>query len=171
MEATIRLATCEDLPSISRITEEVWAATYPLLEKQITTQALQGYFERRRKDPREAVQFCKDRMLNVAWHLFVIEEEETVCGYADVIESVETVELKSIYLLPAFQGRGFGKALLRHALKDYEGKKIIVNVARSNIRAQRFYTQCGFKANPDVHAVPFILDDSIEMEQIQMKRD
>jgi diamine N-acetyltransferase len=58
------------------------------------------------------------------------------------------IELKRIYLLPAWQGGGNGVALLNEALKmagRREAKRVLLAVYESNSRAVAFYERAGFR--------------------------
>lgn len=57
------------------------------------------------------------------------------------------IELKRIYLLPAWQGGGNGRALLEQGLKVAEergAKRVLLAVYESNSRAVAFYERAGF---------------------------
>lgn len=57
------------------------------------------------------------------------------------------IELKRIYLLPAWQGGGNGRALLDQAFdiaQDRHAKRILLAVYESNDRARGFYERAGF---------------------------
>lgn len=57
-------------------------------------------------------------------------------------------EIKSIYLLPEYQGLGVGKLLLQNAvnkLKEYNLSPFLVSTLERNIAAQKFYEKLGFE--------------------------
>ena len=56
-------------------------------------------------------------------------------------------EIVSLYLLPPFQGRGYGRALLLaavDALESMGSRDVFLWVLEQNLRARRFYEQMGF---------------------------
>lgn len=67
-------------------------------------------------------------------------------------------EIISIYLLPNYMGRGYGKALLEAAvaeLKTMDYKNVFLWVLEENSRARKFYEKMGFTLADDC------LDDNI----------
>lgn len=67
-------------------------------------------------------------------------------------------EIISIYLLPNYMGRGYGKALLDAAvaeLKTMDYKNVFLWVLEENSRARKFYEKMGFTLADDY------LDDNI----------
>ena len=62
-------------------------------------------------------------------------------------------EIISIYLLPEYMGKGYGKELLDRAVSELVGKgyrEIFLWVLEENHRARRFYEKFGFKKADDV---------------------
>ena len=65
-------------------------------------------------------------------------------------------EIVTMYLLPEYFGKGYGKPLFEcvvNALKEKGFKKIYLWVLDENIRAQRFYEKNGFEKTEDVEIV------------------
>lgn len=79
----------------------------------------------------------------------VAEIERQLVGYASSLErTFDAAELTSLYVLPAYQGRGIGSALLRHELAALAVRGIeflLASVLRENHPARRFYERHGFQ--------------------------
>ena len=61
-------------------------------------------------------------------------------------------EIVSLYLLPEYMGRGFGKALLEAAVEALAGqgfREVLLWVLEENRRARRFYERAGFSCSGD----------------------
>ena len=57
-------------------------------------------------------------------------------------------EIIAIYVLPAHQGAGIGRALLALSLEALDTlRPVLLWVARDNAPARRFYERCGFRAD------------------------
>lgn len=82
------------------------------------------------------------------WCLF---EKEVLIGTVAVrIIDVENkvVELKRMYVLPEYQGQGYGKMLLRHAIdyaKEQQYYKICLDTRNQFSAAQHLYRSNGFR--------------------------
>ena len=73
-------------------------------------------------------------------------------------------EIISIYLLPDYFGKGYGKLLLQAAISELEKmgyKNIFLWVLMDNIRARNFYERFGFSRTDDY------LDDNIGGKELQ----
>ncbi len=57
-------------------------------------------------------------------------------------------EIVSIYFLPEYMGKGYGKDLLEQAVKELKTmgfQTVFLQVLEDNHRARHFYEKCGFK--------------------------
>jgi ribosomal-protein-alanine N-acetyltransferase len=74
--------------------------------------------------------------------------EIRVAGYIASWIVVDEVHINNIAVLPAFRGRGYGSALLAHALAeaaDAGAQRATLEVRRSNDAARRLYERFGFR--------------------------
>ena len=85
----------------------------------------------------------------------VLVEDDTFIGTASYAKSrwpeqAEWGEIISIYLLPEYIGKGYGKQLFQRVLEELKQmgfKKILLWVLEDNVRAKQFYEKFGFKQN------------------------
>ena len=94
---------------------------------------------------------------NPDWKTLLCIEDGKIIGTCSFCKSrIEQFhnwgEIISIYLLPNYIGKGYGKALMKSALsalkmQGYE--KILLWVLEENIRARHFYEQSGFSPTDD----------------------
>ena len=62
-------------------------------------------------------------------------------------------EIISLYLLPEYMGKGYGKELLKTAISELSAQgfqEIFLWVLEENNRARHFYERCGFLKAADV---------------------
>lgn len=79
---------------------------------------------------------------------FVAEEESGLVGYVAATQLFEDGEIPKIAVLPAFRGRGCGKALLAAAFAELRARgaeRVFLEVREGNVPAVRLYTGCGFQ--------------------------
>ncbi|MFT4000092.1 MAG: N-acetyltransferase [Rhizobium sp.] len=79
--------------------------------------------------------------------LFVCEDEHgKIAGFAAIWEPDDFIHM--LYILPAFQGRGAGKALLS-GLPDWPARRYRLKCLIKNTRAMAFYRAIGFETIGD----------------------
>ena len=91
----------------------------------------------------EDIEFFKPLILNTyldAVDLRVVKNRENrIVGFLGVADH----NLEMLFIHPDFRGKGIGKALLEHAVKEMEVTKVDVN--EQNDQAVGFYQYLGFK--------------------------
>jgi GNAT superfamily N-acetyltransferase len=138
----VRRATVDDAEAIERIRVETWRATYRGLLPDGLIDQLQGNVERRRQRLRSPA----PSEVN-----FVAEENADVVGYAfagpeRTGDREYPAEIYAIYVLPAAQGRGHGRALVRECARELAGRgmtSLLIWVLRENKIGRGFYERIG----------------------------
>lgn len=86
--------------------------------------------------------------------VFLASKDETFVGVATCFINISTFKAKPYYnihdiaVLPAFRGKGIGKALLTHIIEDARQRgfcKITLEVRHDNHSAQMLYKSLGFE--------------------------
>ena len=134
----IRKAVHADIPSIQDIAEVTWPVAYGTI---ITPKQIRYMLDNRyNNDVIEKEMFLGDTYL-------MAEMEGIAIGYACVKARENGVyKLDKLYVNPAKQKTGAGKALLQAVIKliiDSRGRELILQVNRKN-PAVGFYTKMGF---------------------------
>lgn len=148
MEAIIRDARPEDADAISHVNFETWKATYPNEKTGITVTDIEILF----KDvfsPENIEQHSKYlQSLPSNQKVLVAEVNSRIVAFchAQKAGGGQGNRLKSLYVLPEFQGRGIG-SLLWNEVKNFfdPASAITTDVATQNSRAIAFYENLGFK--------------------------
>ncbi len=83
--------------------------------------------------------------LRAGTHAAIVVQGQRV-GVLQVEESPDAIALSQIEILPEFQGRGIGTAVVESLIArgDREGKPLTLHVFSSNTSAQRLYERLGF---------------------------
>lgn len=90
-------------------------------------------------------------------HTLVMLDGDKIIGTSSYCKSrfdhfKDRGEIISIYFLPEYIGRGYGRSLLEKAvgeLKTMGFNSVFLWVLEDNHRARRFYEKCGFKKNSE----------------------
>jgi ribosomal protein S18 acetylase RimI-like enzyme len=144
----IRTAESNDAPKIARIHVETWRAAY---RGQIADAVLDALDVGRR------TQFWEDRIKDAHGVVFIAEEAGNIAGFCDLVPSRDSdadaqlvAEIVAIYVLPAYWGRGVGKALYHSAVAEarkHGFRTITLWVLASNDAAHSFYRAMGLSAD------------------------
>ena len=77
--------------------------------------------------------------------MYVLEEDGVKAECVVTDEGSGVLELKNIAVEPAFQGKGYGKALLGFLVQTYAGRYVILQVGTGDSPSTiLFYEACGF---------------------------
>jgi L-amino acid N-acyltransferase YncA len=154
--ARIRDGRAEDAEAIAEVHVRSWQAAY---RGQVPDAHLDGMsVEDRARDWRAWL--AEPEPSGAV--LVAVDEEEHVIGFANVGRSRDedatagTGELRAIYLLPAWLGRGVGRSLFAAAcerLRDLGYERATLWVLVSNERTRRFYEVAGWAVDgaEDIH--------------------
>ena len=132
----------DDVQSISHIYEESWKTAYKgMIPQSYLDNIPKGHW----------VEALKSRV----WQSLILLEGKHPVGTAAYCPARDERfkdygEIVSIYLLPEYMGKGYGKQLFQAVMDQLLGqgyKKLYLWVLEENERAIRFYKSFGFKAS------------------------
>ena len=154
---TARIATADstNVAELARIA----ASTFPLACPPSVTQAnIAEFVEANLSDARFAEYLSDPRRL-----VLTADHGDRIVGYAMLIRGVgddpdvaqavpirPAAELSKMYMLPDHHGSGLSTMLMDAALAaaaEWGVECVWLGVNQENLRAQRFYTKCGFTIN------------------------
>ncbi len=138
---TITAATQDDFATIQNIAHTTWPDVYgSILSKEQLTYMLDAFY---------STETLLDNMVVKNHHFILVHDASSCLGFAafehHYLGKPQT-RLHKIYLLPAAQGKGAGKALLEAVVayaKENASTTISLNVNRYN-NACSFYEKMGF---------------------------
>ena len=134
----------DDKKAISRIYEESWKTAYNGIIPQAYLDSIQ--------EGRWVSNLEKSE-----WNTMVCVENGSCIGTSSFCKSrfkeyPEEGEIISIYFLPEYWGKGYGRKLLESVLRELRQQgfnDVFLWVLEENIRARRFYESFGFKCTTD----------------------
>ena len=131
----IRKAMTQDSRSIQQIARTTWHHTYEdLIPRTIQDQFLNEAYS--------------DKFMGYRIPRTIVAEiDEAVIGFADFTEATDDqkASVRALYILPEYQGRGAGSALIKDVLSKLEhAVTIYVDVEKENEPALAFYNRMGF---------------------------
>ncbi|MCS7261382.1 MAG: GNAT family N-acetyltransferase [Anaerolineae bacterium] len=141
MDYSIRPATSADVPAIGQVARETWRVTYA---QTIAPHNQQRVLERAYTDAALAAALGAPH----SW-FFVAVDGQQVLGFAQFLRRGDGQgELARIYVLPAYQRQGIGRALLQAGVNAMAREGIhrcYVSVEVDNAPAIAFYQHFGFR--------------------------
>lgn len=153
----IRMAGIEDIPTIRSLAFDIW----PIAYKDILTVEQLDYMLELIYSP-EAI---SSQIIDKKHQFLVIEKEGSPLGFASYNKLEEGVfKLQKLYVQPATQGMGLGKALLdkvKQLVLTAGASELHLNVNKNN-KAISFYEKQGFSIYKE-EQIPigrgYIMDD------------
>ncbi|WNS73557.1 GNAT family N-acetyltransferase [Bacillus sp. DTU_2020_1000418_1_SI_GHA_SEK_038] len=137
MKYSIRIMTLDDIPQVQNVAKSSWNHTYEgIIPRDIQDNFLKSAYN---------YEMMKRRLEHS--YLYVSEIDGKIVGFANFspVKEHGEIELGAIYLLPEYQGKGIGTALLREGLHLIEGiNEVYINVERDNHIGKNFYDAKGF---------------------------
>jgi len=156
MKAEIRDAQIHDVSIIQKIAQETWPHAYG----SILSAAQLKYM----LDALYAEHVLRQLIETQQQHFLLLTKDEIPLAFAAYgLLHHHTYKLHKLYILPAHQGKGYGKKLIEeviHRLREIRQTKLLLNVNRQN-NAVEFYKKIGFRTirNEDTPIGPFWMHD------------
>ena len=149
-DVRVRRATPDDAEAIERIRVETWRATYRGLLPDGLIDGLRENADQRRE---------RLRAQQADHFFFVAEDAGNVVGFAvggpeRSSDPAYRGEVYAIYVLPAHQGKGIGRELIRESARELASRgldSLLIWVLRENTIGRGFYERLGGHA---VHEKP-----------------
>ncbi len=143
MEVRAMIAT-DDRSMISKVYEESWKSAYQgIIPQDYLDSIPEGRWAPKLDTP--------------GWETLLCIDDSQIVGTSSFCKSrfaqfPDWGEIISIYLLPDYMGKGYGKILMEAALaklKEQGYERVFLWVLEENNRARGFYEHCGFLPTDD----------------------
>lgn len=147
---TIELGTLEDVRRVAEVHVRSRACAY----RELVPASIMA----RDTIERRVAQWTK-RLSDAEGRLWLASRGSDVIGFAYTAPARDDEldaacgEVRALYLLEDWTGRGLGRTLLAHALEELWGRgcpEVVLWCAEENGRALRFYQRMGFTLDPRV---------------------
>ncbi len=147
MEIIIRDATPDDVRAIRDVYYKTWLATYPndahgILKSDIEDRYKHSFSE-------ESIRSGENAIRNIPAHerVLVAIADGAIVGTSKLKRGEDRNEMRTLYILPEYQGQGVGKSLFAEALAWWgNDKDTQIDTAVYNSQAIKFYEGLGFVA-------------------------
>lgn len=166
-EIIIADAKPEDAVGIRMVQKETWLCTYPNPDIGITRNDVEAKIDDMQKaGAQELAQRIKE---NPNYHAFVSKDKDKVVGFVSVSKQEKENEIKALYVLSNYQGRGIGGKLMNKGLEWLgKNKDISLTVVTYNTKAINFYKKFGFVEDGEVKEDIALLPSGTRMPEIRM---
>ena len=142
---TVERAVPHDAAGIYEVMRATWIATYPVPPLGISEDDIRAIVE---SNPAGRIERWRQAIERPEHTILVARERHHVVGYVAPFfdETAAQQRLGALYVLPEFQGKGWGGALLAAALDAIgRDRDIYLHVASFNVSAIDFYRHFGFE--------------------------
>lgn len=158
MEINIRRITADDIPVLSAIAQQTF---YDTFTGTCTEEDLQSFLEKYFSQKQFAIELSNSNNL-----YFFAETEGKPVAYLQFMEDYsgfvlmkkwKALELKRIYVLKEFHGKGIAQKLMDYILNyaaEMKYEVVWLGVWEHNKRAQKFYEKYGFVNSGYTHDFP-----------------
>ena len=144
MSVQIREALPQDVPEAGRVHAEAWQDSHrAFCDPEFVAAHTPGRQAR-----------CLAEKLAGGSRLYLMRRDSEAVGVVTVAGNL----IEDLYILPRFQNRGLGTALLRHAMAQCEGRPTLW-ILENNAGAERLYRREGFVPTGRRKAVARGLDE------------
>lgn len=144
------LSADDDLLQVSRVYEQSWKHAYKDIIPQSYLDSIpEGRWAKSVSKPGMSSIVLIDNGTIVGTSGFCASRWEKFTGYGEIV---------SVYLLPEYTGKGYGRKLMETAMSELRKQgfdKLLLWVLEENTNARRFYEHLGFTNSGEV------LDDNI----------
>ena len=158
-EFRFRPARLEDAEAIQAVARETWEATYAnIIRPEVRASFVDGGYSP--QNLRQSI--SPERQDNWFWVAEAVSATPEIIGFAEVYlrpTIAPDAELTRIYLRPAWQNKGIGKALLEALIQELRAlrpglrpPRLWLSVAAENSPAIAFYERRGFQRKKDFEA-------------------
>lgn len=144
---TIEVPSVDSYPEIMALYKETWLSTYPNTEYGITREDIEEMNSRGMAPDQmeKRTQGFEKMLADEKAYYRVATLDGKIVGVCGGEEREESVHLRSIYILPEFQGKGVGSMLMADFLAwAKRAGTVTVHVAVYNKQAIAFYERHGF---------------------------
>ena len=157
-KATFITAGQSDIPEISLLAASLWPAVYAdiLSTGQIKYMMDMMYSEK---------VISAEMVRGIKWYL--IKYGQNNIGYTSLIFIQDCCKLDKLYISRSFRGRGIGRKTMEFIKAEASAagaKKLILNVNKYNIAAQKAYQKFGFRhVRDEVNDIGnnYVMDDFV----------
>lgn len=147
-DITVVRQTPEDVVGTTKVYYQAWLATYPNEDAGVTKRDVEHHFASAFRQ--EALQKKRTYLQNQPeHHLSLVAKAASgkIVGVCNVLRNEDRNVLRSLYVLPKYQGRGVGSALWDEVQDFLDSEKdTVVEVVDYNQPAIDFYISKGFVA-------------------------
>lgn len=170
----VRYAKPADMPKARELVRKTWLHTYPNEAFGISREDIAHHLDP--SHPENASRVQSDSLVNTQQDYFVLvayhRKKKKLVGFCR--GSREHAEIRSLYVLPAYQRLGVGSALLADAIRLIGIENhVSLQVVRYNYDAITFYERFGFRV---VRALPSsatrpLRGSNKKLPQVLMRRE
>lgn len=139
----VRLTTTSDAEAVFNVQKITWLDVYPNEKYGVKYSDILEKFADKEKITNKLKKKIESYGKNSCGWL--VDLDNKIVGFSTIYKDKEKDQISATYVLPEYQGQGFGKALLQKALEFLkDSKEVWLEVASYNEKAIAFYNKFNF---------------------------
>ncbi len=170
MNTKIKIVTAspEDASILGYIQSETWLNCYINKEQAISKADIQAKVDEWNQQGDIRI---KSEMQKSNAYTWVAKDADQIVGFVAGLKELKQNHIEALHVLPQYQGKGIGTALLKTVL-DWLGdeKPIVIEVVAYNLNAQEFYKKHGFNLAGEALNDPIVLPSGKSISKVLMIR-
>lgn len=145
MGFVIQTATPNDIPRIFEISSEVHLLQYDQFIDDAHRGAFKQHYRASRRNEVQFTQALLSRLSDPSYALLLLVTDDIVAGYISIQQDdAFNATLHSLFVDAAYQGKGYGAALMDEIVKRFGHKRLALEVIAKNKRAIQLYESFHF---------------------------
>lgn len=139
----IRRIAADELPVVQQLAEAIWPHAFDGVIARHQIEIMLGDIY--------ALESLENEMSSLGHVFWIARYRGEDAAFISSFKVDDVTWIKKLYVLPAQQGLGLGKALIRAALTHFAPSRVLsLNVNTGNSRAIEFYKHAGFEIEKEV---------------------
>lgn len=146
MGHVIQTASPHDIPRIFEISSRLHRSRYEQFVDDEHKATFYAHYQDSYQNEEHFIQTVLSKLSDPSYTLLILVADDLIAGYISVQQDdAYSATIHSLFVDAAYQGKGFGKALMGEVVKMFGNKRLTLEVIAKNEHAIRLYEAFDFE--------------------------